>query len=210
VNRRKKIVLIADDEEDLTWSISLSLKRDKKNIRVFCVNSGSAAIDYFDKHEVNLLVTDLRMPDQDGFAIIQHIKEKEFSTKVLVMTAYGSAEINEELMRQGCADYIEKPFEIAVLKQKIYSILEDKSSIDSSGDTLRSQIKRILLMSQNLPELLLTVYQGRRQGKLLFSEGRVCCAELGSKRGKAALLEMLDWRDFVLKAENGVKEISVP
>jgi len=209
VNKRKKIVLIADDEEDLTWSISLSLKRDKKNICVFSANSGVEAIRYLSKFAVDLLVTDLRMPDQDGFAVFRYIMENGLNTKVLVMTAYGSVDIKKALIEQGCTDYIEKPFEIAVLKQKIYSILEDNASIGSTNGNLQNQLRKILLMSQNLPELLLTVYQGKRQGKLLFSAGRVCRAELGSKHGKAALLEMLRWKDFVLKAETGIKEIPV-
>jgi DNA-binding NtrC family response regulator len=127
----EKIVLITDDEEDLTWSISNSLKRDKKAIKILCANSGEECINLLKKLPVTLLVTDIRMPGTDGYAVLQYIKDHSLPTKVIVMTAYGSSEVRDKALQFGCCFYIEKPFEISALKEKIYSILEDKGVVNS-------------------------------------------------------------------------------
>lgn len=128
-----KFVLIADDEDDITWSISRSLKRDKKHIKIFCARSGVETIKLLKKHPFDLLITDLRMPEIDGFAVIKYIKNKCLPTKIIVMTAYGSDDVKESIIDQGCSIYIEKPFEISAFKQKIYSILGIKTKDDSAG-----------------------------------------------------------------------------
>ena len=143
MNNNQKIVLITDDEEDLTWSISNSLKRDKKPIKILCANSGGECIKLLKKHSVNLLITDLRMPGTDGYAVIKYIEDNLLPTKVIVMTAYGSAEIKDNTLRHGCCFYIEKPFEISALKEKIYSILDDKDIDSSNGYNLERNEKKL-------------------------------------------------------------------
>ena len=128
-----KFVLIADDEDDITWSISRSLKRDKKHIKICCARSGLETIKLLKKHSFDLLITDLRMPGIDGFSVVKYISDNCLPTKIIVMTAFGSDEVKERILNQGCSQYVEKPFEISSLKQKIYSILEKKTKDDSAG-----------------------------------------------------------------------------
>jgi DNA-binding NtrC family response regulator len=143
VANNKKIVLITDDEEDLTWSISRSLKRDKKSIKILCANSGYECIKILKKYPVHLLVTDLRMPGTDGYAVIKYIEDHYLPTKVIVMTAYGSAEVKDNTLKHGCCFYIEKPFEISALKEKIYSILKNQDFNGSNGINLEIDKKEI-------------------------------------------------------------------
>jgi len=135
----KKIVLLVDDEEDLTWSISKSLKRDKRSLKILCTNSGEECLKLLKKYSIHLLVTDLRMPGTDGYAIIKFIEENKFPTKIIVMTAYGSSEIKESFQKRDYCFYIEKPFEISTLKQKIYSILENRECEVSGVNNLLGQ-----------------------------------------------------------------------
>ena len=118
-----KYILIADDEEDLTWSISKNLARDNQPVEVICVNSGDEALEIIHSRQIDLLVTDIRMPGLSGLELLKKIYQKRLNTKIIVMTAYGSPEVETQVLKQGGV-YIEKPFEISRLKKMIYSALD--------------------------------------------------------------------------------------
>ena len=203
--KQKKIVLIVDDEEDLTWSISRSLKRDRRTLSVLCANSGDEALKLMQKKAVDVLVTDLRMPGKDGFDLIQFVRDHELDTRIIVMTAYGSEEVEKKVLAANCCYYVEKPFEIATLKEKIYAALQESESCPpSAGGGMNSQIRNLLLLTRNVPDLMISVYQGKRVGKLYLSRGRIYHAELGDKEGREALEEILAWPQGVIKANTGV------
>jgi len=125
-NEYKKI-LIVDDEEDLTWSISRRLSRDNDNIEVLCADSGKSALDILSKNEIDLLITDLRMPEIDGWELLSKIKKEYPQTLVIVMTAHGSIEVIDALNRWGKAGYIEKPFDMNDLRKLVYAFLKEKN-----------------------------------------------------------------------------------
>jgi DNA-binding NtrC family response regulator len=122
---RKRRVLIVDDEEDLTWSIARGLARDRDSLDVVCVNSGCHALDALSEHDYDLVVTDIRMPDINGWTLLKEASSRYPRTRFIVMTAYGSLEAKDEMIRSGIKGYIEKPFEINELRQLIHSSLKE-------------------------------------------------------------------------------------
>jgi DNA-binding NtrC family response regulator len=121
-NDRKR-VLIVDDEEDLTWSISKKLSKEKDTLEVLCANSGNSALETLSKYRIDLVVTDLRMPGINGLQLLDRVKSQYPKTNVIVMTAYGSLEIEEALKKWDNTGYIEKPFEINELRKLIWMYL---------------------------------------------------------------------------------------
>jgi ATP-dependent Lon protease len=122
---RKRRVLIVDDEEDLTWSIAKGLARDKESMDVVCVNSGYRALDALSEQDYDLVVTDIRMPDINGWALLKEARIKYPRTRFIVMTAYGSQDAKNEMIHADIKGYIEKPFEINELRQLIHSSLKE-------------------------------------------------------------------------------------
>ncbi len=120
---QKNRVLIVDDEEDLTWSISKRLYNECKDIDVQCANSGNDALDLLANQPFDIVVTDLRMPGISGFQLLQTVKKRFPKMHVIVMTAFGSLEIEKTLSHWGEIDYIEKPFEMNDLRNLIFSSL---------------------------------------------------------------------------------------
>ncbi len=120
----KKKILIVDDEEDLTWSLSRKLSKDNTNLSIFCANSGNSALEILEKMHIDLIVTDLRMPGLNGLQLLNEIRAKHPLMQVMVMTAYGSPEVRQALQRWGGTEYIEKPFEINDFKSKVYHLLD--------------------------------------------------------------------------------------
>ncbi|HHS13662.1 MAG TPA: response regulator [bacterium] len=124
----KKKILIVDDEEDLTWSISRKLQKDNRRLDIICANSGNQALKMLSQNKVDLMVTDLRMPGVNGWQLLDTIKSSYPQTQVIVMTAFGSLEIKQALSEWGRTGYIEKPFEIDELKRMIFHFLGEYAS----------------------------------------------------------------------------------
>jgi DNA-binding NtrC family response regulator len=123
MDSEKKKVLIVDDEEDLTWSISRKLARDGDYLEVICTNSGNCALEKLSQNRIDLMVTDLRMPGVNGWQLLDEVKKHYPETQVIVMTAYGSMEVQKALEQLGSTGYIEKPFEINELRRLIFNSL---------------------------------------------------------------------------------------
>ncbi len=119
-----KSILIVDDEEDLTWSISKNLSRHDKDFNVTCAHDGDEALNILKQRAVDVVVSDIRMPGRDGLQLLQEIKAHYPSTKIIIMTAYGSQETRKQIAARGNVLYIEKPFEIRSLRQLIYEALD--------------------------------------------------------------------------------------
>jgi len=123
MNVLRKSILIVDDEEDLTWSISRSLRRHDDIFDIACVNSGNEALKILRDRQMDLVISDIRMPQVDGFALINHVRANYPRSQIIIMTAYGSSEIQDQVQALGAIYYIEKPFEIRYLRKLIYEAL---------------------------------------------------------------------------------------
>ena len=67
---RRKRVLVVDDEEDLTWSISKHLSKDVEKYELICVNSGVKALEVLSQLPVDLVISDIRMPEISGLELL--------------------------------------------------------------------------------------------------------------------------------------------
>lgn len=81
-----------------------------------------------DAYEYELLITDLRLSgveSDEGFEIIRYARDKHPTTKIIMVTAYGDAEIKEQAYRSGATFYFEKPLSIRVLKDALIHLNVD-------------------------------------------------------------------------------------
>ena len=110
-------VLVVEDEETLRQNIARFLQ--KQGHEVTALENGSDAIRYLDAHEVDIVLTDLRLPGSDGLAVLEHVKATRPDTAVLLMTAYASLASAVEALRRGAHDYLLKPVSLAALAAKV-------------------------------------------------------------------------------------------
>lgn len=120
-----KRILIVDDEETLTFSLYQSFILSKENYEVVTASSGTEAWEKFAEHPYDLVLTDITMPGISGIELLKRIKTDRPQTHVIIMTAYGSDEKKEEAMSHGAYRYIEKPFEIKMMKNVIGEVLRN-------------------------------------------------------------------------------------
>lgn len=122
---KAKKILAVDDEKDMQ---SLFEQRFRKEIRNGIVEfafaeSGEEAISYMEAnvHEAVLILSDINMPGMSGLDLLQYIKQRFNSPPPVVMmvTAYGDSEIYNNAIRLGADDFLTKPIDFSLLKQKL-------------------------------------------------------------------------------------------
>lgn len=102
-------ILVVDDEPDVRRLITEVLRR--KNYLVEQAGGGKAALELFRQHPHDLVITDIRMPEMDGFELMQKIKEISPTTEIIVMTGHVSRESVVRALDLGAYTYFVKPFE---------------------------------------------------------------------------------------------------
>lgn len=121
-------ILVVDDEKDVQV---LFEQRFRKEIRtgemkfVFAF-SGEEALVYLNNHdhEAVLILSDINMPGMSGLELLRHIKQKHHQPPPVVMmiTAYGDKENYDMAMKLGADDFLTKPVEFTLLKEKLKAI----------------------------------------------------------------------------------------
>ncbi len=196
---RRKRVLIVDDEEDLTWTLQKKLSKDRDIFEVICVNSGREAIDVLNQIPVDLVITDVRMPEVSGLDLLVQIKNLYPATKVIIMTAYGSSDVQKAANERGCLHYIEKPFEINSLRQLILNALEKRKGFKGSvSDFQLSDIIQLNCLGRLTSALKVSCED--EQGVIYFQEGNIVHAETDYFQGEAAFYHIMSWHggEFVV------------
>ncbi len=109
-----KTVLVIDDDEGDCCLVEDILAED--GISVVKAIGGEMGIRMLSGHEYPVVITDLRMPDVDGIAIIDFIRKRQMESLVVVITGYASVDSVIEALRLGAYDYILKPFGADLLR----------------------------------------------------------------------------------------------
>jgi CheY-like chemotaxis protein len=197
-------VLVVDDEETLTWSMTKTLAKDKGKYELVIANTGSEALNVLERDPIDVVVTDIKMPDIDGLELLSIIRKQYPSTKVIIMTAYGSPEIHKEATRRGSFFYVEKPFEISDIRTLILKALEEKRG-GFVGQVVDLQLVDIIQMGcLGRFTMSLSVAKGTEEGLIYFKNGEIAHAEIGDLEGKEALFTMLGWHEGRFNSQMGI------
>lgn len=114
-------ILIAEDNEDLNNLISSELKR--QNFNVFSARDGDEAIAMYEKNHIDLLVTDIMMPNTDGFSLIEYVRKTNSAMPILIMSAKSTQADKYKGFQLGTDDYMTKPVDIDELILRINALL---------------------------------------------------------------------------------------
>jgi CheY-like chemotaxis protein len=120
-------ILVVDDEKDVQVLFEQRFRKEIKNkeMEFAFAYSGEDALKYLNEmHEAVLILSDINMPGMSGLELLRHIKEKHHEPPPLVMmiTAYGDAENYNTAMKLGADDFLTKPLEFSLLKEKLKAI----------------------------------------------------------------------------------------
>ena len=119
-----KRILVVDDEKEVTEYLKLELEECCLDWRVICKNSGYEALQQIMEGNIDLLLTDIAMPDMDGYELYARTKELNDEIPIIMMTGFGY-DPNHAVVKSrkaGLQDVIFKPFDI----QKLFEMIRKK------------------------------------------------------------------------------------
>jgi two-component system NtrC family response regulator len=102
-------VLIVDDEKNYTRILGAVL--EEEGFETLTANSGPEALEILEGSDVDLVLTDMKMPQMDGIQLLEKIKTRDSELPVIMMTAHGTVDKAVEAMQKGAYSYILKPFD---------------------------------------------------------------------------------------------------
>ncbi len=102
-------ILIVDDEKNYTLILSAVL--EEEGFETYTANSGYEALEILETTDIDLILTDMKMPEMDGIELLKNVKQKNPDLPVIMMTAYGTVEKAVEAIQKGAYNYILKPFD---------------------------------------------------------------------------------------------------
>ncbi len=118
-------ILIAEDEDLMRNILTTLLSR--AGYETFAASNGEDALRIFQTEEIDLLLTDIRMPEMDGLELLDRVRDLDQEVMVIMTTAYGSVESAVEAMRKGAYDYITKPFINDDIKLTVQNALNQRA-----------------------------------------------------------------------------------
>lgn len=121
---KKKKILFVDDDPQMRELISDFFNVDEYSILV--AENGKRALDQITNFEFDAVITDLRMPEMDGLALLREIRALDPIVPVILITAFGSIESAVEAIKDGATNFVPKPFKINTLKAIIDKAIEQK------------------------------------------------------------------------------------
>ncbi|MCA9526150.1 MAG: response regulator, partial [Myxococcales bacterium] len=130
------LLVVDDDASNLA---SLLRIFERMDLRALPASGGREALDVLRRVPVDVVLTDLMMPEVSGVDLLKHVKALTPDTEVVLMTAYGTIERAVEAMREGAYDFVTKPFRRAQIERVVRRAVE-KQTLLAENRALRAQL----------------------------------------------------------------------
>ena len=198
---QKKKVLIVDDETPFILSLTAGLKKYPTEYSILTAENGKEAMEILESTQVDLVVTDLRMPEMDGFELLAFISANFPSIQTIVMSAFGTQEIKDRLSTMGTLRFLEKPIDFQELTNSISDSLTRKNKGGSLNGISIASFLQLIEMEEKTCLLDIQGEDPSLQGILYFNKGVLYDAICGKLNGKGAALEVIGWENTEIRIQ---------
>lgn len=187
-----KRILIVDDEAALVRSIGKYLDSFPGEYRVFSAFSGEEGLAILRNQPVDVLLTDVNMPGLDGIEVVRRALEMRPEVRVIVMTAFGSPELEAVALREGAMRFVHKPLDLEDLR----SIIQMSTMVETGwagivGGLDLLDLAQLIALSGKTA--VVHVGCGTENGIMVFHERTVVHASQGAMTGEEAFYRMAMW-----------------
>ncbi len=133
-------ILIVDDEQSYRQLLSLVFEGDGHSIRT--AKNGKEALELLNEDPADVVISDVRMPDMDGIALLREAREVLPDIGVVLMTAFATVDTARDAFILGADDFIQKPFDVEELKLIVKKTLEKQALVNENRAFKRAQRER--------------------------------------------------------------------
>ncbi len=188
-----KNALIVDDDRILRHLIKRKFQAHAAVFGTLLAEDGVEAVQILKNNAISIVVTDLHMPNMDGFTLLALMSAKYPDIPVIVLTAYSTPKSKERVLATGAAAFIEKPFVVEDLAASIIVSLEK----ESEGGTLQTvsieMFLQLIEMEQKTCTIRVINKETEKNGVLFFKDGELLDARIRDMHGEEAAYEIFSW-----------------
>ncbi|MFP4158270.1 MAG: response regulator [Desulfobacterales bacterium] len=196
-------VLIVDDDAAWLKAMLKELEEHSGSFSVTPAYDGKEALEILASGQISLVVSDLRMPNIDGFELLNRVLRQYPDIPVIIITAYDRPKTREVVIKSGADEYLTKPFTAGELAEKINRLLQKKSEGGSLHNVSLETFLQLIEMEQQTCTLRVLNKNASKIGVLFFRDGDLMNARLDSRLGKEAAYEILSWSGVSVSIQNG-------
>lgn len=113
-----KTILVVDDDKMILRLATEALISYGEGFNVITASNGQEALDILNSSNIDFVITDIKMPVMDGYELLSHMTRDHRNIPILVMTGFNTPGLEKRLKQKGILHFIEKPFEINLLRKK--------------------------------------------------------------------------------------------
>ena len=126
-------------EDDITFGMMLKTWLGKKGFEVSSVSNIARARKHIESQNVDLILSDLRLPDHEGIDLLKWMNEQGMDIPLIIMTGYADIQSAVQAMKLGARDYITKPFSVEELLARI-RVTQRRLAVMQSGEQIESSV----------------------------------------------------------------------
>jgi DNA-binding response OmpR family regulator len=184
-------ILVVDDEESMVFSIQdylssyaecMGATSYEEAISILVKNTGIAAV-----------ISDIRMPNKDGFDLLMWLRENRPQVKVIMMTAYGSPSVRSLAKQKGAVRYLEKPLDLEHLLELVRQLLERKGFSVALKDMELADVLQFLSFANKAAKVQIFNPLGE-EGEIGLDGEEILWIRTGMKEGEEAFYEIMSWQ----------------
>ena len=196
-----KKVLIVNDDREMLRIIKKHLEKYSRTFSVLAAEDGLAAVEVLKKNNISLVISDLEMPQMDGLALLNHLKERYPDIPAIVITDSSMPEEQKLAQEKGAAGYVEKPFVIEDLARKIVTVLKKEGDGGILHGIAPGTFLQLVEMEEKTCTIRLTDDKSGKQGVLFFKNGELLEGRINELQGRDAAYEILGWEEATLSIQ---------
>jgi CheY-like chemotaxis protein len=188
-------ILVVDDDKTLRLTLRQHLQDAGYNVAE--APDGRKALKILATESVNLVLTDIRMPEMDGFELMAHMSADYPIIPTMVMTGYGTPETTASFEEMGSLQVMDKPLDLDDLTRRI---TESLHQVSQGGTMTGISVASFLQLIQLEQKTCVLEVHGKngQNGFLYFNQGVLCDAVCGQLKQEEATLEIVSWENVLL------------
>lgn len=192
-------VLIVDDDPNQVRVLARVVSLRQPGLSVVTAHSGAEAVELLRSMPIDLVLTDLQMPDMNGFELVAWLLSHQPHVQVFTMTAFPDDEAVDRLRALGSVECYTKPLDVAAVLERLSITLAQGMRGHVRNISLPSLLQ---LIEMERKTCTLAVESEGRTGYLYMSEGQLIDARLGEQQGDDAAIRIAGWRSSAVTIIN--------
>lgn len=195
-------ILVVDDNQPFLNLVSKIFDKYQNKYKLYTCLDGIQALDKLSKMDFAVVVSDLQMPNMDGYALLKKINTQFPDIPVIVITAFDKPKTESVVKKTGAYAYFTKPLVMEDLLENIESIIAKETEGGRLHNASLEMFIQLIEMEAKTCTIRVFNESKGKSGVLFFNNGELYQARFGSQKGKKAAYEVFSWEKVTLSIEN--------